>query len=88
MIRLQDQLSYDNFHLDQERTYWISEYVNQNGEQWKMAGTPLPIKEVFAKENQENVFVYFGLVVTEPAPLLFFSQVSYAGVLLPSLVST
>jgi len=30
---------------------------------------------------------YFGLVVTEPAPLLFFSYVSYALVLLPNLVS-
>jgi hypothetical protein len=28
-----------------------------------------------------------GLVVTDPAPLLFFSQVLYCGELLPSLVS-
>jgi len=30
---------------------------------------------------------YLGLVVTEPAPLLFFFQVSYNGELLPNLVS-
>ena len=28
-----------------------------------------------------------GLVVTDPAPLLFFSQVLYCGELLPNLVS-
>ncbi len=52
MIRMQDQFSYDNFHPHPERTYRItSEFAKKNGEQWKMASTPLPIKEAVAKET-------------------------------------
>lgn len=46
IIRLQDQLSYDNFHPAPERTFRItSSYLQKNGERWKMASTPLPLKE-------------------------------------------
>lgn len=45
-IRVQDQLSYDNFHPDERHTYRvISEYAKKNGEQWEMASTPLPLEE-------------------------------------------
>jgi putative ABC transport system permease protein len=45
IIRLQDQLSYDRFHSAPERTFRIiSSYHQKNGEQWKMASTPLPLK--------------------------------------------
>ncbi|MES1216412.1 MAG: ABC transporter permease [Bacteroidota bacterium] len=44
MIRLQDQLSYDNFHPHPESTYRIlSDYHKKTGEHWKMASTPLPL---------------------------------------------
>ena len=36
MIRLQDQLSYDSFHPNSDRTYRIlTDYKKQTGEQWK-----------------------------------------------------
>ncbi|HEV8081832.1 MAG TPA: ABC transporter permease [Chitinophagaceae bacterium] len=55
MIRMQDQFSYDNFHPHPGRTYRItSEYAKKNGEQWKLASTPLPINEALAKEK-DNV---------------------------------
>ncbi len=52
MIRVQDQLSYDNFHPYPDRTYRIiSDYAKKNGEEWKLASTPLPIKEALLKET-------------------------------------
>lgn len=46
MIRLQDQLSFDSFHPNPNRTYRIlTEYKKQTGEQWKMASTPLPLEQ-------------------------------------------
>ncbi len=62
MIRIQDQFSYDNFHPYPERTYRIiSEYAKKNGEQWKMASTPLPLNEALAKNNhtiESSVNIY------------------------------
>ncbi len=55
----------------------------------------LLLKTINIKKLQNNKqrltvlldYSYLTLVVTEPAPLLFFVQVSYAGVLLPKRVS-
>ena len=52
MIRLQDQLSYDNFHPHPERTYRVtSGYAKKNGEPWKMASTPLPLYDALSKDT-------------------------------------
>lgn len=65
MIRVQDQFSYDNFHPHPGRTYRItSEYAKKNGEQWKMASTPLPLNEAIAKEKdniESSVNIYPAL---------------------------
>jgi putative ABC transport system permease protein len=62
LIRLQDQLSYDNFHPYPDRTYRItSEYAKKNSERWKMASTPLPLHEKLQKEVsniEASVVVY------------------------------
>jgi putative ABC transport system permease protein len=51
MVRLQDALSYDSFHPSPEKTYRIlSSYHKKNGEQWKMATTPLPLKDELNKD--------------------------------------
>lgn len=52
MIRLQDALSYDRFHPAPERTYRIiTRYQKQNGEHWKLATTPLPLKDELNKNG-------------------------------------
>jgi putative ABC transport system permease protein len=52
MIRLQDALSYDRFHPAPERTYRIlSGYHKKDGEQWKLATTPLPLKDELNKSG-------------------------------------
>lgn len=52
MIRLQDQLSYDNFHPHPERTWRItSSYNKKSGEKWQMASTPLPLNQKLAEPN-------------------------------------
>jgi putative ABC transport system permease protein len=44
MIRVQDLLSYDNFHPQARNTYRVlSSYQTNSGEHWKMASTPLPL---------------------------------------------
>ena len=51
MIRLLDQLSYDNFHPYAERTYRVlTAYHKKTGEQWKMASTPLPLLEKLERD--------------------------------------
>lgn len=52
MVRLQDALNYDRFHPAPERTYRIiSRYQKQNGEMWKLATTPLPLKDELNKNG-------------------------------------
>lgn len=52
MVRLQDALSYDRFHPAAERTYRIiSSYYKKGGEQWKLATTPLPLKDELNKNG-------------------------------------
>lgn len=62
MIRLQDQLTYDNFHPNPDRTYRvISEYKKSTGEDWKMASTPLPLNEKLRRDVsgvESSVVIY------------------------------
>lgn len=52
MVRLQDQLSYDRFHPHPERTYRIiTGYHKKGGEEWKLASTPLPLKQELDKNK-------------------------------------
>ncbi|CAN5628851.1 ABC transporter permease [soil metagenome] len=54
MIRLQDQLSYDNFHPHPERTYRItSSYEKKNGDKWRMASTPLPLNVKLSGQDDD-----------------------------------
>lgn len=51
MIRLQDQLSYDDFHPSPERTYRItSHYAKSNGEKLNMASTALPLHTSLSRD--------------------------------------
>lgn len=64
MIRLQDQLSYDNFHPNPESTYRIlSDYHKKTGEHWKLASTPLPLydklHELSGIENAVSIYPAF-----------------------------
>ena len=62
MIRMQDQLSYDNFHPHPDRTYRVtSGYAKKNAETWKMASTPLPLYDELLKDSgfvEEAVNIY------------------------------
>lgn len=52
MIRLQDQLSYDDFHPNPDRTYRItSHYARNNGEQLNMASTPLSLYTTLSQDT-------------------------------------
>lgn len=65
MIRLQDQLSFDKFHPSAENTYRItSEYGKKNDVKWKMASTPIPLRDAILKTStavEEAVNIYPAL---------------------------
>jgi putative ABC transport system permease protein len=65
MIRLQDQLSFDKFHPAAENTYRItSEYRKKNDVKWKMASTPIPLRDAVLKTStavEEAVNIYPAL---------------------------
>lgn len=47
IMRLQDDFSYDRFHPAPERTYRIiSDVTNQQGQDFRLASTPLPLADV------------------------------------------
>ena len=79
MIRLQDQLSYDNFHPHPDRTYRVtSGYAKKNGEPWKMASTPLPLYDALSKdtgiiENVVNIYPAFNGKVTAAGKELYIN---------------
>src|SRR6476620_4210405 len=79
MIRLQDQLSYDRFHPYPERTFRIiSSYDKKNGEQWKMASTPLPLNNALATsvnsiENSVNIYPAFSGKLTAAGKELYLN---------------
>ena len=58
MLRLKDQLGYDKFHPNAERTYRIlSEVQNQKGDKFTMASTPLPLRQFL--ENSVQIYPSF-----------------------------
>lgn len=59
MIRIKDQLSYDKFHPKADRTFRIlSEVSNKKGDQFRMASTPLPLKDFLGKSVEDAVQLY------------------------------
>ena len=65
IIRLQDQLSYDNFHPHPETTYRVlSDFHKKTGEHWKMASTPLPLNnklnDFSSIENSVSIYPAFN----------------------------
>jgi putative ABC transport system permease protein len=54
MIRVKDEMSYDKFHPQVDRTYRILSEVNNNkGDKFHLASTPLPLKQEL--QQQSNV---------------------------------
>lgn len=66
MIRLQEALSYDNFHPHPEDIFRIiSTYHKKSGETWRMATTPLPLRQPIADNFKDiqavvNIYPAFG----------------------------
>ena len=55
MIRMQQDMSYDNFHPQSGSIFRIiSSYHKKSGEQWKMATTSLPLRQQIA-DNFKNI---------------------------------
>lgn len=53
ITRIWDNFSYDEFHPYADRTYRIiSRIENQEGDRWKFATTPLPLREEFSKDKE------------------------------------
>ena len=79
MIRVQDQLSYDNFHPHPDRTYRVtSGYAKKNAESWKMASTPLPLYDALAKdsgivESAVNIYPAFNGKATAAGKELYIN---------------
>ncbi len=64
IIRTIDNFSYDSFHPGSERTYRIlSQITNSQGDKWKLASTPLPLREYIASESsiEASVSLYPGI---------------------------
>lgn len=54
LVRIQDALSYDRFHPYPERTFRIiSSYHKNDGQQWSLASTPLPLYAVLKTDTTE-----------------------------------
>ena len=52
LVIVQDALSYDNFHPYPDRTYRIiSSYRQNDGQHWKLASTPLPLRDALAADT-------------------------------------
>lgn len=52
MLIVQSELGYDRFHPYPERTYRvISQYTPKNGNQWKMASTPLALRAALVADT-------------------------------------
>ena len=79
MIRMQDQLSYDNFHPHPDRTYRVtSGYAKKNAEPWKMASTPLPLYDALTKdtsfvEDAVNIYPAFNGKATAAGKELYIN---------------
>ena len=79
MIRMQDQLSYDNFHPHPDRTYRVtSGYAKKNAESWKMASTPLPLYDALSRdtsfvEDAVNIYPAFNGKATAAGKELYIN---------------
>ena len=79
MIRMQDQLSYDNFNPHPDRTYRVtSGYAKKNREPWKMASTPFPLYDALSKdtgivESAVNIYPAFNGKVTAAGKELYIN---------------
>jgi len=52
LVIVQDALSYDHFHPYPNRTWRvISNYRQNDGQHWKLASTPLPLRDALAKDT-------------------------------------
>lgn len=52
LIRITDAFEYDNFHPDEENLYRIvSKVTNHQGHSWKLASSPLPLKQALNTDN-------------------------------------
>ncbi|NEU08563.1 FtsX-like permease family protein [Flavihumibacter sp. R14] len=62
MIRLYDDLSYDRFHPLADRTFRILSKISKpDGDQWKLASSPLPLKNALSLHNdaiESSVRIY------------------------------
>jgi putative ABC transport system permease protein len=64
IIRTIDNFSYDTFHPDSDRTYRVlSQITNKEGDKWKLASTPLPLREQLSSESliEASVSLYPGM---------------------------
>jgi putative ABC transport system permease protein len=64
IIRTVDNFSFDSFHPGSERTYRIlSQITNPEGDKWKLASTPLPLREYLSSESaiEVSVSLYPGI---------------------------
>lgn len=63
MLRLKDQLSYDNFHPNAGRIVRVlSEVQNKKGDKFTMATTPLPLKQYIDKSIAEDAVQIYPAV--------------------------
>jgi len=52
LVRIQDAFSYDRFHPYPDRTFRIiSEYRQNDGQHWRLASTPLPLRNALAADT-------------------------------------
>ncbi|MBS1603895.1 MAG: ABC transporter permease, partial [Bacteroidetes bacterium] len=54
LVRIQDALSYDKFHPYPDRTWRIiSEYRQSDGQHWKLASTPAPLRDALKTDTAD-----------------------------------
>lgn len=64
IIRTLDNFSFDSFHPESHRTYRIlSQITNKEGDKWKLASTPLPLREYLSTQStvESSVSLYPGI---------------------------
>lgn len=63
LVRTQDALSYDTFHPNPDHTYRIiSAYRQKDGQSWKLASTPYPLRNALAADTtNQTVSLYPAL---------------------------
>jgi putative ABC transport system permease protein len=60
LIRIDDALRYDNFHSDPQTLYRIISHVeDQQGNSWKLASSPLPLKQTLQDDSLRRPVTHF-----------------------------